>query len=293
MMESLSIGPAVVKNIVGMYLDGINGFRIMIQLVVDNIQKTTKPIDNDSIMEAVTNYKDWFKDYQDTLFHTNEALEIKVPEDASSANAETSDNNSGMSRIMGIILAGQMLFFTFYTGAYSMMTILREQEQGTLARLFTTPTNRITILAGKFLAVFWMVSVQSIVMLLVGAYAFNVQWGQPVNIVLLTTGQVIAAGGLGVMLISFVKTSKQAGPVLGAGLTLLGMLGGLFTANAQMPEAFSNLAFFTPQGWAINGWKLSMSGAPLSDIILNFFILLAMGLLMFSLGAVNFRRRFA
>jgi ABC-2 type transport system permease protein len=235
----------------------------------------------------VDEYKNWYKDFQDTLFHTSDHLNIQAP---GSGGNETS---SGMGQLMGAVLAGQMLFFAFYTGAYAMMSILREQEQGTLARLFTTPTQRFVILSGKFLAVFLMVFVQSVVMLTVGALAFGVHWGQPGSILLMVTGQVVAAGGLGVFLISFVKTSKQAGPVLGAGLTMLGMLGGLFTSNVQMPEAFTRLALFTPQGWAISGWKISMSAAPASDLVLTFAVLVVLGSGLFTTGSFIFQRRFA
>jgi ABC-2 type transport system permease protein len=284
---TLSIGPAVVKNMVEMYLDGINGFRILVQLVSDNAALAQKPFTVNTMLNAVEDYKDWYKKYQDSLFHSEQNLIIQAP----AAGSEKS--SGGLSQLMGTVLAGQMLFFAFYTGAYAMMSILREQEQGTLARLFTTPTGRLTILSGKFLSVFVMVLVQSVVMLSVGALAFGVQWGQPASILLMVLGQVAAAGGLGVLLISFVKTSKQAGPVLGAGLTLLGMLGGLFTSNVQMPEAFTRLALFTPQGWAISGWKLAIGGAPAAEMAGTFAVLLLSGLSMFTVGSIIFRRRFA
>jgi ABC-type multidrug transport system permease subunit len=104
---------------------------------------------------------------------------------------------------------------------------------------------------------------------------------------------VAAATGLGVLLISFVQTSRQGGPVLGGGLTALGMLGGLFTANINMPEAFTRLAFFTPQGWVIQGWKIVLNGQPLADLVLPLGVMLAMGAVMFAIGAVRFGKRFA
>jgi ABC-type multidrug transport system permease subunit len=289
---TLTIGPMVVKNIVGMYLDGINGFRIMIQLITDNIQVTNKTVTSDTVMNAISDYKDWYKDYQDTLFHTTDALRIVAPENYSSKSASNEENTSGMVKMMGIVLSGQMLFFAFQTAANSMASILREQDHGTLARLFSTPTPRTAILTGKFMAVFLIVLIQSVVMLLIGAMAFKINWGQPLNILLLTTGQVISAGGLGVFLISFVKTSKQTGPVVGAGLTLLGMLSGLFTPTMQMPEAMQILALMTPQGWAIKGWQLSLNGANPLEISLYFVVLLIIGLALFFIGANRFKKRF-
>ena len=97
------------------------------------------------------------------------------------------------------------------------------------------------------------------------------------------------------MLISFVKTSKQGGPVLGGGLTALGMLGGLFTANMPnaMPAAFDMLANFIPQGWVLKTWKLALAGSAPADLLLPFTVLLAMGIVMFAIGAVMFKKRYA
>jgi ABC-2 type transport system permease protein len=172
---------------------------------------------------------------------------------------------------------------------------LREDEEGTLARLFTTPTDRTSILIGKFVAVFVTVILQGIVLMLAGRYAFRINWGEPAGMALALMGQVIAATGLGVLLIAFVKSTRQGGPVLGGGLTALGMLGGLFTANIPggMPAAFNLLANFTPQGWVLKIWRMVMDGQVIGDLLVPFLVLLAMGTSMFIIGALLFKRRFA
>jgi hypothetical protein len=105
----------------------------------------------------------------------------------------------------------------------------------------------------------------------------------------------VAAAGLGVLLISFVKSTRQGGPVLGGGLTVLGMLGGLFTANIPggMPAAFNFLANFTPQGWVLKGWRMVLAGQPVGDLLLPFAVTVVLGAAMFAVGALMFRRRYA
>ena len=150
------------------------------------------------------------------------------------------------------------------------------------------------ILTGKFLAVFLTVILQGLVLMAASHFAFGVNWGDPAGAGLVLVGQVIAATGLGVLLIAVVKTSRQAGPVLGAGLTTLGMLGGLFTVSIpNMPAAFAALARFTPQGWVLQGWRMVMNGQPAADLLAPVLVMVAMGGVMFALGAMMFRRRFA
>jgi ABC-2 type transport system permease protein len=194
---------------------------------------------------------------------------------------------------MGLVMAGQLIFFSFFTGSYAMMSILQEAEEGTLARLFTTPTNRTVILFGKFLAVFLTVMFQGIVLLIAGRLIYGIHWGEPATVTLALVGQMVASVGLAVLLVSFIKTSKQAGPIFGGALTGLGMLSGLFTTNIAMPDSFNAIGNFTPQGWVLKAWKLSLSGQPANEMILPFLVLVAMGIAMFAIGALMFRKRYA
>jgi len=288
---TLSIGPAVVEDMVTMMVDGVAGGGIAIQTLIERQQANGTSPDPAQIPGWIERYGNWYADFQRNLFHHPEkaALVLTAP------SAGESDSADPIQQMMGLTMAGQMIFFAFFTGAYAMMSILREDEEGTLARLFTTPTDRTNILAGKFLAVVLTVILQGFVLMLAGRFAFGVNWGETASVALALAGQVVAASGLGVLLIAFVKTSKQGGPVLGGGLTALGMLGGLFTANMPnaMPAAFKMLANFTPQGWVLKAWNLALSGAAPADLLLPFAVSLTLGALMFVAGAVLFQKRYA
>ncbi len=286
---TLTIGPMVVKNMLVSLLDGTTAVRIALETTSARSAALGLPPDSAAVSSLISSFQGWFIDFQRALYHSEDAAVINVP-----PNAGAAASSNDFQRILALILAGQMIFFSFYTGAYSMMSILSEQEEGTLARQFTTPTSEATILGGKFLAVLLMVIVQAIVMLLAGKFLFHVNWGRPLSVVLAVVGQVVASTSLGVLLISFVKDSKQAGTVLGGGLTAMGMLGGLFTvAVPSMPKIFDTIGLFTPHGWVIKAWQASISGAPVSDILIPMAILLVAGLLMFAAGTAMFRKRFA
>jgi ABC-2 type transport system permease protein len=288
---TLSIGPAVVEDMVTMMVDAVAGGGIAIQTIMERQQANGLQPDPAQFPGWIERYGNWYRDFQRALFHNPDkaALVLAAP---SAGETETADP---LQQMMGLTMSGQMIFFAFFTGGYAMMSILREDEEGTLARLFTTPTERTHILMGKFLAVFITLVLQGLVLMVAGHFAFGIQWGEPLGIALALVGQVIAAAGLGVLLISFVKTTRQGGPVLGGGLTVLGMLGGLFTANIPggMPEAFNFLANFTPQGWVLKGWHIVLAGQPASDLLVPLAVTAAIGVVMFAVGAAMFRRRYA
>ena len=285
---TLTIAPQVVENMVTAMLDGVTGGGIAIQTVIERQQAQGVQPEPAKIPAVMEGYAAWYAAFQRDLFHHPEKSALALAAPAAQGGAE-----EPMLKMLGMMMAGQMVFFAFFSGAYAMMSILQENEEGTLARMFTMPVERVKILAGKFLAVFLLVVVQGIVLIVAARFAFGIRWGDPLPVVLALSGQVAAATGLGALLISFVQTSRQGGPVLGGGLTALGMLGGLFTANINMPEAFTRLAFFTPQGWVIQGWKIVLNGQPLADLVLPLGVMLAMGAVMFAIGAVRFGKRFA
>lgn len=288
---TLSIGPAVVEDMVTMMVDGVAGGGIAIQTIMERLQAKGLQTDPAQIPSWGERYGNWYKDFQRDLFHHPDkaALVLAAP---SAGETETTDP---LAQLMGLTMAGQMIFFAFFTGGNSMMSILQEHEEGTLARLFTTPTDRTKILMGKFLAVFITVLIQGMVLMIAGRIAFGIQWGKTASIILALTAQVIGAAGLGVLLISFVKSTKQGGPVLGGGLTILGMLGGLFTMNIPdgMPEAFNAIGNFTPQGWVLKGWRMTLDGGAAGDLLIPFIVTVVMGMIMFAIGAMMFRKRFA
>ncbi len=288
---TLSIGPAVVEDMVTMMVDGVAGGGIAIETIMERLQANGTQPDAAQIPAWIEGYGTWYRDFQRALFHNPEkaALVLVAP---AAGETETADP---LAQMMGLTMAGQMIFFAFFTGGNSMMSILREDEEGTLARLFTTPTDRTNILMGKFLAVFITVFLQGMVLMVAGSLAFGIQWGQAASVALAFAAQVIAAAGLGVLLISFVKNTKQGGPVLGGGLTVLGMLGGLFTANIPggMPKAFDAIGNFIPQGWVLKGWRMALDGSVAGDLLVPFLVTVGMGIVMFAVGAMMFRKRYA
>jgi ABC-2 type transport system permease protein len=195
--------------------------------------------------------------------------------------------------MIGPVMAGMIIFFVFFTGANSASMIIQEDEDGTLARLYTTPTSLKKILGGKLASVVVTLAIQVFILLFASRFIFNIQWGAPLTVLPVIVGLVSAASGFGIFLMSFIRTSQQAGIVQGGVMTLMGMLGGLFTAFIQdTPAALNTIALFTPQGWAMRSMKLALAGARPLEVLVPVAILLAMGFIFYMASIFTFRRRF-
>ncbi len=81
-------------------------------------------------------------------------------------------------------------------------------------------------------------------------------------------GLIVAAAGFGLLLMSFIKSTRQTGPVLGGVLPVMGMMGGLFTTGIPtLPAAFDTITLLTPHGWALRSWKLALAGAAPAEVL--------------------------
>jgi ABC-2 type transport system permease protein len=195
--------------------------------------------------------------------------------------------------VTGSILSGMMIFFMFFGAANVARTILTEDRDGTMPRLFTTPTRHGTIIAGKFVAVFLTVLVQAVVLLIAGRLIFSIHWGRLDAVVLLTVMAAGVAGGLALLVISFARTPAQAGAI-GSGVYLvLALLGGNFTGTAQTGTTYAFIQKFTPNGWLLHGWDTAMRGGGVGDIRWQVLVPLGFAVAFFFFAVLNMRRRFA
>jgi ABC-2 type transport system permease protein len=278
---TLTIGPGIVKDLVNHFMDGFSGAKIAAEVTNTAIQTSGTETNPNVGEQAALQYAA----YLQSSSHAS-ALHIVSP--TGTGQKET----SGFT-LMGPIMAGMMVFFVFFMGANGAQSIIREHEEGTLARLFTTPASMSEILGGKFVGVFITLIIQTTVLLLASALLFHISWGEPLSVVLATLGLIVAATGFGVMLMSFIQSSRQTGPVLGGVLTITGMLGGLFSNGMpDIPEAMDKVSLSMPQGWAIHAWKLSLAGNSASAIIFPVLVLVVLGAIFFTVGLILFRRRF-
>ena len=195
--------------------------------------------------------------------------------------------------VTGLVLAGMMVFFMFFGASNVARTILTEERDGTLPRLFTTPTSRQIVLGGKFTSTFLTVLVQAVILVVAGRLIFSIDWGSLDAVVPLILAAAIVASSLGLLVISIVRTPAQAGAI-GAGVYLiLALAGGNFTGTAQTGTSYATIQRLTPNGWLLVGWDRALRGGGLADIVWPILIPLAFGAVFFALAVWRFRRRFA
>ena len=277
---TLTLGPNIVQSVLAQFMDGMSGAKIAVDVALEQ----TGSSDPQLIGQTIQLYLAASPSGDQTAAR----LDVRSP-----STAKTPANP--ITAIISMILGGMTVFYAFFTGASQAQSILKEDEEGTLQRLFTTPTTQSTILGGKFLAVGLTVVVQMTVLFILGHLIFGVEWGPLLPLAIVTLGSVLAASSFGIFLMSLLKNVKQSAVIFGGVITTTGMLGMIkvFTMGAANTAWADKVSLFVPQGWAARGLLQLMDGASLAQILPTFGALAAMSVVFFAIGVLRFQKRYA
>lgn len=284
---TLTIGPAIMRSILNRFMDGMAGVKIAVNVYLDEADSSEYAMAGQVVQQYL---KVSLAESDDV---EKELLDVRAPSNGPQ-NKEAESQNL-LLNIISPIMGGMMVFYAFYTGTSTAQSILKEEEERTLPRLFTTPTSQATILTGKLLSVFMTVCVQVIVLLVAARLIFGIQWGGLLPVVLMAAGVVISASSFGIFVNSFLKSTKQGGVIFGGVLTVTGMVGmiSIFAMNSPTAARMGDtVSLLVPQGWAIRGLMQAMNGEPLSSVLTTTLILLLWSTAFFAIGVWRFNRRY-
>lgn len=283
-----TVGPSLLRYLLGIFTGGVTGAGQALEAAGAVFAETG--IELDAVRQAVLaqGYAEWYARTQSDLNHgQNPALtfrRIDLP----------AGEESDLTRLLANIMAGMMVFFVFFGSVTTALSILKEDHEGTLARLFITPARKATIFSGKLAAVFLTAVVQGLILVGLSSLLFGIRWGGWPWVALALLGMAGAAAGFSLLVVAFVRDYRQAGPVIGGVLSVSGMLGGLMTAGFEgLPVAFIRINRIFPQAWALQGWRQALDSAPLADAGTTVMVSLAFGAVLFTAGWLLLRRRFA
>jgi len=279
---TLTIGPGIVRAILNRFMDSISGVKIAVDQVLDQTDADQVALVGQVIDAYLATSR------TQTSNAADEFLEIHAP------SGEVEETNPVLA-IVAPIMGGMMVFYAIYTGVSTAESILEEDEQRTLPRLFTTPTSRQAILTGKFLAVFLTVSVQVVTLLVASHLIFGIDWGAPQAVAMLAGGIILVASSTGIFVNSLLKDTRQGGIIFGGVLTITGMLGMIRifgSASSAAARMGDSVGLLVPQGWAVRGLVESLNRQPPDQVLPELLALLAWSCVFFTLGIWRFRKRY-
>lgn len=186
---------------------------------------------------------------------------------------------------------GYALMFALFAIMAASRTILEEKESGTFKRLLIAPLPPYALLGGKLLAQFLQSVVQISVLFAIGALLFKIDLGASLPaLALLIVGTSFAASGLGLILVSFIRSERQVRPVTTLIVLSFSALGGSWWPISVEPHWMQSLAKVTPNAWAMEGFNgLMIFDKGFAQVLPDVAALFVYGAVCLAVAARTFR----
>lgn len=214
---------------------------------------------------------------------------------ASAPPIELRSVNATGRKVNGIdnTVPGYALMFALFALTAGAGSILQEKDDGTFKRLLIAPLPPYALLGGKLLAQFIQTLVQLTVLFVLGALLFKINLGPSIPaLALIIVGTSFAATGLGMILVSFLRTQRQLRPVTTLIVLTFSALGGSWWPISIEPQWMQTVSKLTLNSWAMQGFNgLMIFDKSFAQVLPDIAALFVYGLVCFAVARRTFRFR--
>ncbi|MDE2091903.1 MAG: ABC transporter permease [Gammaproteobacteria bacterium] len=252
----------------------LSGDRPAAQLMVDGSDPTLSGIAQ-GLMGMTLTSRDWSPTRKAGLFELRNYY-----------NPERRSAVAIIPALIGVILMLTMVLFT-------AIAVVRERERGNLELLITTPVSTVEIMAGKIAPYIIIGIVQVTLVLLVGAWLFQVPVrGSIMDLYLSSLFFIAASLGLGLLISTFAQTQFQAVQLTVFTYLPSILLSGFifpFDGMPRLAQWFGELLPLTHFVRLVRG--IVLRGASLDGLMVEVYPLVAFFLVTMALAVFKFRKR--
>jgi len=140
-------------------------------------------------------------------------------------------------------------------------SMIKEREEGSLARLMSMPVSYIHLVLSKVTVYFFVCLIQSFLMIFSGIFILPlfhipmlVVGNHILALTLMTIAIALAALGYGLLVGTIANTHQQAAAFGSVSIIILAAIGGVWVPVYLMPNVMRHLALISPLNWGMTGF---------------------------------------
>jgi len=231
----------------------------------------------------------------DTIFQNSVLSWQNPPVRVNTQDAIKSDSGTAESSLVSNKFThsapGMLLQFAVAGLMTCANVIIAERKNHCLQRLMTTATNRVEILIGHYLSIFFMIMLQFIILILFGDLVLKLNYlSQPLATLLIAVTAAMCISALGLLIGIGTKSEEQAIAVSLVCMFLLSGLGGAWVPLEITGKTFQAIGHLSPLAWGMDGFENILSrGLGVSAAWLPAAALLGYAILFFALANWKFK----
>lgn len=200
---------------------------------------------------------------------------------------------SGLSQF-SLVAPQELVLFVFINSMASGAALVRMRRTGVLRRVLAGPGGAGTIVLGLLSAWVIVALLQSLLILVVGAFAFGVDWGSTVGAAALVFVFALVGAGAGLIVGALGGNEDRVGAITPPIGLVLGALGGCMVPLEVFSPTMRGVAHATPQFWAITAWqRLIFDGDGIGGIAVPLLVLAAFAAVFLTSAVLVLRRSLA
>jgi ABC-2 type transport system permease protein len=194
------------------------------------------------------------------------------------------------------------LFAMFFIVIPFASAMIKEREDGSLARLLTMPCSYATILVSKILVYLVVCFLQFVLIMLMGVYLFPLVGlpalavnGRLLSLCVMAVAAALAAISYGISVGTIARTHQQAAIFASISVVILAAIGGIWVPVFIMPPLFRVISVASPLNWGLNGfYDILVRNATLAEVIHYgvWMLLFSAGCLLVALYYHKIRREY-
>jgi ABC-2 type transport system permease protein len=197
---------------------------------------------------------------------------------------------TGLSQF-SLVAPQELVLFVFINAMASGAALVRMRRTGVLRRVLAGPGGSGTIIAGLLSAWLIVALLQSLLIVAVGKFAFDVDWGAPVAAAALVFVFALVGAGAGLIVGALGGNEDRVGAITPPIGIVLGALGGCMVPLEVFSPTMLGVAHLVPQYWAMTAWqRLIFDGDGIGAIAIPLLVLLGFAA-VFLTGAIWALRR--
>jgi ABC-2 type transport system permease protein len=176
---------------------------------------------------------------------------IAIEETTSLAVKKTS-NESALAHTA----PGMMLQFAIAGLLTAAQVIVAERKTRTLQRLLTTATSRLHIVLGHYLAIFFLIFTQFIILILFAQFLLKVDYLRlPMATLLVAFSAALCISALGLLIGILARTEEQAVMFSLIPMFVFAGLGGVWVPLEVTGSTFQMIGHLSPIAWGMDGFE--------------------------------------
>ena len=185
--------------------------------------------------------------------------------------------------------SNMLIMFSIFMALTQGISILIEGEHGTLNRIYSTATNRLSFYFGKLLSTFTVSIIQVLCFITVSSIFIGVNYGSLYSMIPIVFIHALLITSITALLISLFKNTTVMGGLFSFIILLMTSISGGFYPSQNFSGFMREASHFTINYWLKDLYSSNMMGNSFLSIANILVAILILSVVIISLGAAKYK----